>query len=94
MLAAGSDGAWAVETPRVPVMLNGCGDATAALFLAHRLRGESLADALAATAEAMFALIEATAARGRAELALVEMQHELASPTRRFMPRRFMPRRL
>lgn len=88
MLAVGDDGAWVVETPRLPVMLNGCGDVTAALFLARRLRGESLAEALAATAAAMFALIEATAARGRAELALVELQDELVSPTRKFPPQR------
>lgn len=88
MVAAGDDGAWAVETPRLPVMLNGCGDVTAALFLARRLRGESLAEALAATAAAMFALVEATAARGRAELALVELQDELVSPTRKFPPQR------
>ncbi len=86
MLAVGDDGAWVVETPRLPVMLNGCGDVTAALFLARRLRGESLAEALAATAAAMFALIEATAARGRAELALVELQDELVSPARKFPP--------
>src|SRR5271163_3189522 len=33
MLASGPDGVWSVETPRLPAMLNGCGDVTAALFL-------------------------------------------------------------
>jgi pyridoxine kinase len=88
MMAAGPDGAWAVETPRVPVMLNGCGDVTAALFLAHLLRGETLPDALALTAAAIFAVIETTARLGRYELALVAAQHELAEPSRRFTPRR------
>jgi pyridoxine kinase len=88
MLAAGPDGAWAVETPLVPVVLNGCGDVTAALFLAHLLRGESLANALALTAAAIFAVIETTARLGRYELALVAAQDELISPTRRFVPRR------
>src|SRR5262249_11854830 len=32
MLAAGPDGAWSVETPCLPIVLNGCGDVTAALF--------------------------------------------------------------
>ena len=86
MLAAGPDGAWAVETPRLPVMLNGCGDVTAALFLAHLLRGESLRDALALTAAAIFAVIETTARLGRYELALVAAQDELAAPSRRFAP--------
>jgi pyridoxine kinase len=40
MLAAGPDGTWMVETPRLSAMLNGCGDVTAALFLAHLLRGD------------------------------------------------------
>ncbi len=89
MLAQGGpDGAWAVETPRLPVVLNGCGDVTAALFLARLLRGESLPDALANTAAAIFAVIETTARLGRYELALVAAQDELAAPSRRFVPRR------
>ena len=87
MLAAGPDGVWAVETPRLPVTLNGCGDVTAALFLAHLLRGAPLPDALALTAAAIFAVIETTARLGRYELALVAAQHELAAPARRFAAR-------
>jgi pyridoxine kinase len=88
MLASGAAGAWLVETPRLPVMLNGCGDVTAALFLAHLLRGASLAEALGLTAAAMFALIETTARLGRYELALVAAQDELVSPSRHFQPQR------
>lgn len=84
MLASGPDGAWAVETPRLSVMLNGCGDVTAALFLAHLLNGASLADALAATAGSMFAVIETTVGLGRYELALVASRAELARPSRVF----------
>jgi pyridoxine kinase len=86
MLAAGPDGAWVVETPRLPAMLNGCGDVTAALFLARLLRGESLPDALAKTAAAIFAVIETTLRLDRYELALVAAQHELAEPSRLFPP--------
>ncbi len=88
MLAAGPEGAWVVETPRLPIVLNGCGDVTAALFLAHLLRGESLPDALALTAAAIFAVIETTLRLDRYELALVAAQDELARPSRRFAPRR------
>jgi pyridoxine kinase len=88
MLASDAGGAWAVEMPRLPVMLNGCGDVTAALFLAHLLRGAALADALALTAAGIFAVIEATSKLGRYELALVAAQDELVSPTRRFVPQR------
>ena len=88
MLASGADGAWAVDTPRLPAMLNGCGDVTAALFLGHLLNGEKLPDALARTAASMFAVIETTLALGRYELALVAAREELAHPSRAFTPRR------
>jgi pyridoxine kinase len=88
MLASGPDGAWAVETPRLPVELNGCGDVTAALFLGHLLGGDSLAEALAATAASMFAVIKTTVALGRYELALVASRGELVRPSRIFTPRR------
>lgn len=88
MLACGPEGAWAVETPRLPVMLNGCGDVTAALFLGRLLLGDSLADALAHSAAAMFAVIETTVELGRYELALVASRDELARPSRTFAPRR------
>jgi pyridoxine kinase len=84
MLAAGPEGVWAVETPRLPVTLNGCGDVTAALFLAHVLRGGALPEALALTASAIFAVIAETVRQDRYELALVAAQHELADPSRRF----------
>jgi pyridoxine kinase len=88
MLASGPDGAWAVETPRLPIELNGCGDVTAALFLGRLITGESLADALAATAASMFAVIETTVQLGRYELALVAAREELANPSRAFAARR------
>jgi pyridoxine kinase len=88
MLASSPDGAWAVETPRLPVMLNGCGDVTAALFLGHLMTGANLAGALARTAASMFAVIETTVSLGRYELALVAAREELARPSRVFDPRR------
>ena len=88
MLASGEDGAWAVETPLLPVELNGCGDVTAALFLGHLLNGASTAEALSRTAASMFAVIETTVRLGRYELALVASREELARPNRVFAPRR------
>jgi pyridoxine kinase len=87
MLVSGEAGAWAVETPRLPVELNGCGDVTAALFLGHLLDGNSLADALSRTAASMFAVIETTVRLGRYELALVASRAELAQPSRVFKAR-------
>ena len=88
MLAAGPEGVWVVETPRLATVLNGCGDVTAALFLARLLRGEGLSDALAMTAASIFAVIETTLRLGRYELALVAAQEELAAPSCKFLPER------
>jgi pyridoxine kinase len=88
MLASGADGVWAVETPRLPVELNGCGDVTAALFLGHLLSDARLADALSRTAASMFAVIETTVQLGRYELALVASREELVQPSRVFSTRR------
>jgi pyridoxine kinase len=88
MLASGADGAWVVETPRLPAMLNGCGDVTAALFLGRLLGGESLADALALTAASMFAVIKTTLELGRYELALVASREELVRPSQVFEAKR------
>ena len=56
MLAATRDGGWLVRTPRLPMIANGAGDLTAALFLAHYLRTRDAAGALAATASAVHAV--------------------------------------
>src|SRR5207302_9660259 len=88
MLAAGPTGVWAVETPRLPVVLNGCGDVTAALFLARLLRGESLPDALARTAASIYAVIETTMRLERYEMAAGAAQAELVTPSLSLVPRK------
>ncbi|MBV8888386.1 MAG: pyridoxal kinase PdxY [Alphaproteobacteria bacterium] len=82
MVAVGPAGAWLAETPRLPLVLNGCGDVTAAVFLARLLRGDPLPQALGATMAGVFAVLETTLRLGRRELALVPAQAELATPSR------------
>ncbi len=82
VVAAGPDGAWAVNTPRLPIEATGCGDAVAALFLGWLLRGKPLPEALATTIAAIYGVIEATMRSASGELALVAAQDELFSPTR------------
>lgn len=74
--------AWVVETPRLVLdhPLNGAGDMLAALVLGHLLRGEEGAEALSRAVSALFAVITATAASGRRELALVAAQDALVAP--------------
>jgi pyridoxine kinase len=88
IVAAGPEGSWAAETPRLPIAATGCGDAVAALFLARLLLGQPMPEALAATAAAIYAVIEATFTSGGGELALVAAQSELAQPSRAVTPRR------
>jgi pyridoxine kinase len=81
-LAAGPEGVWAVETPRLPIEATGCGDAVAALFLGWLLKGAPTPEALSKTIAAIYGVVEATMRRGGGELALVAAQHELVSPSR------------
>ena len=84
MVAVDAAGAWSVVTPLLPRTFTGAGDLTAAVFLAHRLRGADLPTALAETAAAVFGILRVTVEAGESELALVRGQDELIAPTSRF----------
>ena len=73
-----------VRTPRLDVAVNGAGDAVAALFLAHRLRTGSAAQALALAAASVHGLLARTEAAGSREILLVVAQDELVTPGRSF----------
>ena len=84
MVAVSDDGAWSVATPRLPLSVNGAGDATAAIFLAHTLTDGPEA-ALGRTAASVYAVMEGTttsAATGRFQL--VGAQDQIADPPARF----------
>jgi len=86
MVLVSAEGAWAVRTPRLPVTPSGGGDLTTALFLGNLLHGHSVADALARTTSAVFAVVEATVEAGDHELRIVQAQDALADPPARFEP--------
>lgn len=88
MVAVSDAGAWAVTTPLLPLSPNGCGDVTAALYLAHLHGSGSPAEALAATASTVFAVLEATLAAGTREIQLVAAQDAIAVPPLGFEARR------
>jgi pyridoxine kinase len=73
-----------LRTPKLPVAAHGAGDAIAALFLAHYLRTGSAAPALSKAAASIFGILKRTAALGVAEMALIEAQEELVSPSESF----------
>jgi len=84
MLAVDSDGAFIVETPLLPVSVNGAGDMTAALFFAHWRRSGSIQTALELTTATVFAVLEATAEAGEHEIQLIKAQESIVNPIRRF----------
>ncbi len=84
MVAATSDEAWLVSTPRIDQVFTGSGDVTAAVFFARLLGGDSLDQALKRTADVVYSLLEATAQAGRRELALVAAQDQILSPKHSF----------
>jgi pyridoxine kinase len=79
LLAAEGGHFWRLRAPLLPQGFNGAGDAIAALFLFHRLRGDA-ATALAAAAAAIHGVLRRTIAAGSAELLLVAAQEELVAP--------------
>ncbi len=83
-MLVGEGGAfWRVSTPMLPVSVNGAGDAIAALFLFHRLRGTA-ETALAAAASSVFGLLRRTAEAGSREILTVAAQDEFVAPSRVF----------
>lgn len=88
LVAVSDEGAWAVTTPLLAITPNGCGDVTAALYLAHLRTSGSPAQALGATAASVFAVLEATIAAGTREIQLVAAQDALAQPPATFEVRR------
>src|SRR3984893_16283374 len=74
MLAVDANGAFVVETPLLPVSVNGAGDMTAALFFAHWRQSESIQIALELTTAAVFAVLEATADAEAREIQLISAQ--------------------
>ena len=77
------------RTPKLPVDLNGTGDAFTALFLgswlAHR---PASTKTLQRAVAAMYGLVEATHRAGSRELELVAAQDQLVAPARSFAAQR------
>ncbi len=88
VVAVSEAGAWAVTTPLLPISVNGLGDVTAALYLAHLHESGAPEVALGRVASTVFAILEATLAAGGREIALVAAQDAIAHPPERFAVRR------
>jgi pyridoxine kinase len=88
ILAHSAGSTWVVWTPKLPVSLNGTGDAFTALFLGHWLTTGRLDHTLERAVSGMYALVEATHEQRSRELVLVAAQDQLVSPRRQFRAER------
>jgi pyridoxine kinase len=84
LVASDASGRFRVRTPKLPISVNGAGDAIAALFFAHHLRTGSAAEALSRAASSVFGVLRRTAEAGAREILLVEAQDEFVNPSRVF----------
>lgn len=88
-MVAAEDGAFHVlRTPRLPLAVNGAGDALTALFLFHRLRTGDAAAALQAAGSSICGLLKRTAEAGSREILTVAAQEEFVNPSELFIPER------
>ncbi len=85
MLGADERSFWRVRTPLLDLdpPVGGAGDVTAALFLAHLLKGNDMGQALSRAASSIHALLAAVQPGSR-ELPLVAQQEAIVNPPRIF----------
>lgn len=84
LLASDGSGCFVVRTPKLPLVVNGAGDAIAALFFAHYLQDQNLGEALSSAVSAIFGVLAKTAENGAREIQLVSAQDEIVKPSRVF----------
>jgi pyridoxine kinase len=84
MLVSDDTGCFLVRTPKLPLTINGAGDAVASLFFAHYLRGGKIAEALSRAASSIFGVLAKTAESGVREIQLIAAQEQIVRPSRVF----------
>jgi pyridoxine kinase len=80
VLADSAEGSWLVRTPKLPLTVNGTGDATTALVLGNRLMSPDIAEVLQRTVSAMYELVRRTHENGSREIELVAAQEAYGDP--------------
>ena len=84
LLVSGGEKRFRLRTPRLQLVVNGAGDAIAALFFAHYLREGKIDVALSRAASAIFGVLAKTAEAGASEIQLVTAQQEIVEPSKVF----------
>lgn len=89
LIASDDSGMFLVRTPKLALTINGAGDAIAAMFFVHYLRGGKIAEALSRAASAIFGVLAKTAEAGAREIQIVTAQDEIVNPTCLFEAQEF-----
>ncbi len=84
LLASDGENRFRLRTPRLQLVVNGAGDAIAALFFAHYMREGKIDVALSRAASAIFGVLSKTAEVGAPEIQLVTAQQEIVEPSKVF----------
>ncbi|MEJ2374785.1 MAG: pyridoxal kinase PdxY [Pseudolabrys sp.] len=84
LLASDGENRVRLRTPRLQLVVNGAGDAIAALFFAHYLREGKVDAALSKAASSIFGVLSKTAEAGAPEIQLVAAQDEIVEPSKVF----------
>ena len=84
MLAADETGRFRLRTPKLPLMVNGAGDADRrAVFRPLSAQGK-IDEALARAGSAIFGVLAKTAELGAPEIQLIAAQQEIVEPSKLF----------
>jgi len=84
LMASDGDNRFLLRTPKLDLVVNGAGDAIAALFFAHYLREGAPDVALSKATSAIFGVLSKTAEAGAPEMLLVAAQNEIVEPSQVF----------
>jgi pyridoxine kinase len=84
LLASDDSGCFRLRTPKLPLSVNGAGDAIAALFFAHYLGEENIGVALSRAASSIFGILSKTVEAGSREIQLIAAQEEIVRPSQMF----------
>jgi len=84
LVASDVAGRCRLRTPKLPIAVNGAGDAIAAMFFFHYLRTRSARAALSRAVSSLFGILRRTADAGSRELLLIDAQDEIVTPTSHF----------
>jgi pyridoxine kinase len=84
LLASDGSGCFRLRTPKLPLSVNGAGDAIAALFFAHYLGEENIGMALSRAASSIFGILSKTVEAGSREIQLIAAQDEIVHPSQMF----------